>query len=153
MTHLGVRVAALVDGELDHEARDRALTHLASCPQCRAEVAAQRALKQEMLGLHTPNPPTPLTARLLSVPVSVPAQPKDQQAASNPRTRYVTFGVAASVVGILGGAFALGGSPNDGPTVRPPVERFTMQHAAIVGDMPFSPPQLGGIETALYLQP
>ncbi len=45
MTHLGRLVSALVDGELSHDERDRALAHLATCEQCRAAVEAERALK------------------------------------------------------------------------------------------------------------
>ena len=36
MNHLGPASSALVDGELGHEARDRALAHVAHCPTCRA---------------------------------------------------------------------------------------------------------------------
>ena len=41
MTHLGDRIAALVDGELGHQDRDRALAHVAHCARCRA--GARRA--------------------------------------------------------------------------------------------------------------
>ncbi|WP_139121227.1 anti-sigma factor family protein, partial [Streptomyces sp. SolWspMP-sol7th] len=34
--HLGDRLAAFVDGELDHDARERVLSHLATCPRCKA---------------------------------------------------------------------------------------------------------------------
>ncbi|MFF9901752.1 anti-sigma factor family protein, partial [Streptomyces longispororuber] len=43
--HLGDRLAALVDGELGHEARERVLAHLATCCKCKAEADAQRRLK------------------------------------------------------------------------------------------------------------
>ena len=36
-------VAALVDGELDHAAREKAQRHLLHCDSCRAEVDVQRA--------------------------------------------------------------------------------------------------------------
>jgi anti-sigma factor RsiW len=152
MTHLGARAAALVDGELGHEARERALAHLAICQDCRTEVQAQRALKRELLGLQAPNPPTPLHLRLLALPAQ-PEPAVERCEPGMPRTRYVTFGVAASVVGLLGGAFVLGGASHDGPDVRPPVDRYTMQHAVTVGDMPFGPPQLGGVETVRYVRP
>ncbi|MCY7364907.1 MAG: zf-HC2 domain-containing protein, partial [Frankiaceae bacterium] len=42
---LGEQVAALVDGELDHAARERAQRHLAHCVTCRAEADAHRRLK------------------------------------------------------------------------------------------------------------
>ena len=43
--HLGPRLAALVDGELSHDDRDRALAHIAGCAQCRSLVESERALK------------------------------------------------------------------------------------------------------------
>ncbi|MER5782063.1 zf-HC2 domain-containing protein, partial [Streptomyces mobaraensis] len=33
----GARLAALVDGELGHDARERVLAHLATCWTCKAE--------------------------------------------------------------------------------------------------------------------
>jgi len=47
MTHLGDRLSALIDGELDGAERDRAHAHLAGCQQCRTEAAELRALKQK----------------------------------------------------------------------------------------------------------
>lgn len=42
--HLGPEaVAALVDGELSTQARERAYGHIANCMECRAEVERQRA--------------------------------------------------------------------------------------------------------------
>ncbi|MGH8894941.1 MAG: zf-HC2 domain-containing protein, partial [Actinomycetes bacterium] len=49
MTHLGDRIAALVDGELDHRARDRALAHVAHCADCRAALDDQRTVKDLLL--------------------------------------------------------------------------------------------------------
>ena len=51
MSCLGERLTALVDGELGHEERDRALAHLAGCAQCRDEVAALRRLKGRLRDL------------------------------------------------------------------------------------------------------
>ncbi|GAA4240915.1 hypothetical protein GCM10022254_67620 [Actinomadura meridiana] len=51
MSCLGERLTALVDGELGHEERDRALAHLACCDQCRDEVASLRKLKGRLRGL------------------------------------------------------------------------------------------------------
>ena len=53
MTHLGDRLSALVDGELDGADRDRAYAHLAGCEQCRAEAAELRALKKKLRTLRT----------------------------------------------------------------------------------------------------
>jgi anti-sigma factor RsiW len=51
MSHLGDRLSALVDGELDGAELDRAHAHLASCEQCRAEAADLRKLKAQLRGL------------------------------------------------------------------------------------------------------
>lgn len=60
--HLGDRLAALVDGELSHDARERVLAHLATCPKCKAEADAQRRLK----ALFVESAPPPLSAGLLA---------------------------------------------------------------------------------------
>ncbi|MFB6617655.1 zf-HC2 domain-containing protein [Streptomyces sp. NPDC085524] len=60
--HLGDRLAALVDGELKHDARERVLAHLATCPRCKAEADAQRRLKS----MFVESAPPPLSAGLLA---------------------------------------------------------------------------------------
>ncbi|WP_405489223.1 anti-sigma factor family protein [Streptomyces sp. NBC_00096] len=60
--HLGDRLAALVDGELGHDARERVLAHLATCPRCKAEADAQRRLKT----MFVESAPPPLSAGLLA---------------------------------------------------------------------------------------
>jgi len=60
---LGDVAAALVDGELDHAARERAHRHLAHCGPCRAEVDAQRRLKARLSGIEHREPPAALTDR------------------------------------------------------------------------------------------
>ncbi|MFJ9337964.1 zf-HC2 domain-containing protein [Streptomyces sp. NPDC101733] len=60
--HLGDRLAALVDGELKHDARERVLAHLATCAKCKAEADAQRRLK----ALFVESAPPPLSAGLLA---------------------------------------------------------------------------------------
>lgn len=68
MTCLGDVVAALVDGELEHAARERAQRHLAHCAACRAEVDGQRRLKARLGRAQAdPEPPDALTARLLAL--------------------------------------------------------------------------------------
>jgi len=51
MSHLGDRLSALVDGELDGAERDKATAHLARCEQCRTEAAALRDLKRQLRSL------------------------------------------------------------------------------------------------------
>ena len=53
MSHLGDRLSALVDGELDGADLDRAHAHLAGCEQCRTEAAELRQLKRKLRELMT----------------------------------------------------------------------------------------------------
>ncbi|MGZ4592720.1 MAG: anti-sigma factor family protein [Actinomycetes bacterium] len=64
MNHLGPRVSALVDGQLGHEARDRALAHVAHCDTCRGALEAERAIKSLLDSTPTPQPSERLLAAL-----------------------------------------------------------------------------------------
>ncbi|MGW7353350.1 anti-sigma factor family protein [Streptomyces sp. NPDC054784] len=66
--HLGDRLAALVDGELGHDARERVLSHLATCWSCKAEADAQRRLKNVFADAAPPPPSDGLLARLQGLP-------------------------------------------------------------------------------------
>lgn len=44
-SHLGDRLAELVDGELGADARERVLAHLATCTKCKAEADTQRRIR------------------------------------------------------------------------------------------------------------
>jgi hypothetical protein len=71
--HLGELAAALVDCALDHDARDRALSHLTRCEECRGEVDAQRRLKAQLSSLGGPVFPPGLADRLRTLPDRTPA--------------------------------------------------------------------------------
>lgn len=66
--HLGDRLAALVDGELSHDVRERVLSHLATCAKCKAEADAQRRLKSVFSTAAPPPPSEGLLARLQGLP-------------------------------------------------------------------------------------
>ncbi|MGC9499905.1 anti-sigma factor family protein [Streptomyces sp. WG7] len=66
--HLGDRLSALVDGELGHDARERVLAHVATCPKCKAEVDAQRRLKNVFAAAAPPTPSESFLARLQGLP-------------------------------------------------------------------------------------
>ncbi|MFH8978065.1 zf-HC2 domain-containing protein [Streptomyces sp. NPDC017890] len=66
--HLGDRLSALVDGELGHDARERVLAHVATCPKCKAEVDAQRRLKNVFAEAAPPTPSESFLARLQGLP-------------------------------------------------------------------------------------
>ena len=61
------KLSAVVDGELDHDSRDKVLSHLVGCDSCRSEVDAQRRLKARIAALESPEPSTDLMQRLMGV--------------------------------------------------------------------------------------
>ncbi|MET8553861.1 zf-HC2 domain-containing protein [Streptomyces sp. NPDC004959] len=73
--HLGDRLAAFVDGELDHEARERVLAHLATCPRCKADADEQRRLKNAFAQAAAPALPPALLERLQGLPGGPPRGP------------------------------------------------------------------------------
>ncbi|RAJ71507.1 putative zinc finger protein [Streptomyces sp. Amel2xB2] len=70
--HLGDRLAALIDGELGHDARERVLAHLATCRSCKAEADAQRRVKNVFADTAPPPPSDGLLARLQGLPAGGP---------------------------------------------------------------------------------
>ncbi len=83
MSHLGDRIAALVDGELDHRARDRALSHIAHCSQCRAQVELQRSVKDLLATTPSPGPSRTAVDGLLSL--AAPGGPLPPRARTMPQ--------------------------------------------------------------------
>jgi anti-sigma factor RsiW len=76
--HLGDLGAALVDDQLSPDARDAALAHLASCPDCQRDVEQQRRLKARLALLSEPSLPMALAMRLSALkpePAGLPAAP------------------------------------------------------------------------------
>ncbi|KOU35924.1 hypothetical protein ADK54_35725 [Streptomyces sp. WM6378] len=58
----------MVDGELNHDARERVLAHLATCAKCKAEADAQRNLKNVFARAAPPPPSEGFLARLQGLP-------------------------------------------------------------------------------------
>lgn len=166
---LGDTLSALVDGELDHAARERALAHLGGCVGCRAEVEAHRRLKARLAGLDAdPVPPNALTGRLLGLavpgvdlpPHSAPARsgpvrpvpvgpplrsdrvgPSGRQPSGARRyRRRQTTGVLVAVG--LGAALALGGPDGSGSStpLDPGADVFVVDHASTTGRLPLREP-------------
>jgi len=168
MSHLGDRLSALVDGELTGAERDRASAHLAGCAQCRAEAAQLRALKQKLrslmdgapaeaamtrrlISMTGPGGPLPPRRRLLRVvPGGQPDPGRGFRASARPgtrrprpaRRRYLFLGTVSLVVGLGTAAFTAGGGGQavPGPKITPPVELYSVQHAILTGEVPFSGP-------------
>jgi len=67
--HLGDRMAAFVDGELDHEARERVQSHLAGCAACLARAEEERRLKSRLAASTPPDPSDLLLSRLMAISV------------------------------------------------------------------------------------
>jgi anti-sigma factor RsiW len=65
--HLGDRMAAFVDGELDHDARERVQSHLASCAACLARAEEERRLKSRLAAATPPDPSALLLSRLMAI--------------------------------------------------------------------------------------
>ena len=66
--HLGDIAAAVADGELGHDDRDRALAHITWCPECRADVGGQRRGKARVVSAGVPDLPGGLLDRLVAIP-------------------------------------------------------------------------------------
>ncbi|HEV7932979.1 MAG TPA: zf-HC2 domain-containing protein [Actinomadura sp.] len=84
MSHLGKRLTALVDGELGHEERDRALAHLATCPQCRSEAEELRRLKSRLRSLRSAAPTGEFLLRLNGLADTGPADLGERSHLSEP---------------------------------------------------------------------
>ncbi|MFC4493561.1 anti-sigma factor family protein [Streptomyces ovatisporus] len=82
--HLGDRLAALIDGELGHDARERVLAHLATCRNCKAEADAQRRVKNVFADTAPPPPSDGLLARLQGLPAGGPDGPSDADGSGGP---------------------------------------------------------------------
>ena len=161
MSHLGHRLSALIDGELDDAERDRVLVHLARCESCRAEAVALRTLKRRMHALGDAAADSALTRRLMGLaqvgdPDQLGRGPWSRLAeTSSPPARggrelrptwYVTVGAAAAVLVSVGtAAFLAGGSADQpAPRVTPAVDTYVLQHDLMSGIVPVHrrlPPQ------------
>ncbi len=107
MDHLGERLSALVDGELDHTDRDRALRHLASCENCRFEAEMLRRLKRRLHVLDGPEPSTDFMGRLSALD-----QPASEESPPGPPTGgHRPFGTKPP----LGSSRPIGGGLPDTP--------------------------------------
>ena len=140
MSHLGPRLSALIDGELSHEQRERALAHLARCEPCRREAAALRMLKQRMHALGEATADAALTDRLVAMAARHPVP----GGAGLPRRTWPVLSIAAAFLAVAGlgvpaAAFMAGGGQQEpGPGVTPAVDMFMTQHEISTGDVPAS---------------
>ena len=160
---LGDALSALVDGELDHAARDRALAHLAGCAACRADVEDQRRLKARLAALPGDTPSPDLCSRLLALsvpgveplarpqgpvrPVTVrsdraPAGALRPPSGPGRRVRRATAVGSTLVLAGLAAALALGGRPAGGAStpIDPGADVFVVEHVSSTGGLPLREP-------------
>jgi anti-sigma factor RsiW len=157
MSHLGHRLSALIDGELDGMERDRVLVHLAGCESCRGEAIALRTLKRRMNALGEAAADSALTRRLIGL-----AQPNGSAAPGGPAcwprmgapsslapahggrevrpSWYVAVGATAVVVVGMGAAAFLAGGNREQPEPRvtPAVDTYVLEHDLTTGVVPAS---------------
>jgi anti-sigma factor RsiW len=154
MSHLGERLSALIDGELDLAERERVLIHLSRCSSCRDEIAALHTLKRRMNALGDTAANAGLTGRLMGLrdtfcdgemSYSTEGWLGAQQSGPDSRIgRYFLAGSLAAVVAGLGTAAFIvgGGSPTRAPepSITPSVDVYMVQHDLITGWAPANPP-------------
>lgn len=154
----GDLLAGLVDGQLDHPARERVQRHLVDCADCRAERAAQADLKARLRNVAAPPVSDQLTARLLGLgaPAAVDHGPRTVRGtprgplvgvrpvgprATSPRrfTGRQRVGLGGCVAALtFGVAFALGAPSGQPPVVRldPGTDVFVADYAGVTADVP-----------------
>jgi hypothetical protein len=135
VNHLGSRVSALVDGELDPAAAQRAFAHAAHCPDCWAAVEAERAAKTWVTGLDGPSAPGDLLRRLHAL--GEPGGPLPERSrAMSPRVKTLPRPGrprrrGAAPAGTPGGLRARPGRGRGGPTGRR--SRLARRGTAVAG--------------------
>lgn len=67
MTHLGSQLSALVDGQLSPAVAERALAHVAACPECAAGLASARAARRALAAAFDVPMAPEMTQRLLAL--------------------------------------------------------------------------------------
>jgi anti-sigma factor RsiW len=132
VNHLGDRLSAFVDGELDHVARERVLIHLARCADCRQSVVAERRTKTRLTAAGGPDLPPDLAAKLAGIATTPrPRHVVRPQRRRQRRRRRVAATSGAVLVGAMSAAFAVGGGPAEGSPVTPNVSRYTVEHGVV----------------------
>ena len=125
--HLGDALSALLDGELPAVHADAARSHLATCPDCAAELGAVGQARAWVRTLPAVDPPFGFYERLLldRPPVATPLTPGNSL---RRRAGVVALGAAAAAVTVL--SF---GSPRQSPVApaAPHVAQFHATNASI----------------------
>ena len=143
--HLGSRVSSFIDGQLDAVATDRALSHLAGCPDCAGEVRAARATRQALCrDLDDVAPAPEFVDRLLAL--AWQGEPVTSSCGVSGATGTMgTMGTAAPTMGAQASESCFG-------------EPLPPRWQALCGDLPTAVPALAslrrrrrGVATALVI--
>lgn len=147
--HLGSRVSALLDGDLDPVEAERAWAHVHGCHACRDLVEREGWVKRRLARLS--DGPHAAPAHLKGSLLGGPEGPLDLPAGAEPvparsvvrRThrRLAVAGGGAVGAALLGSVIALGASPAAAPTtptadLRGPVDRLSPGPPALPGFTP-----------------
>jgi hypothetical protein len=130
--HLGDRLAALVDGELPDDARERVLAHLATCGGCKTAADEQRRLKSVISASAPPAISAGLLARLQGLPGLADSDDNDGPGLFDSTSEMIeghTLGgerLGGSVFGKPGADFGL-------PTLTTPSRGFRIHEAERAG--------------------
>jgi len=137
--HLGDRMAAFVDGELDHDARERVQSHLAGCAACLARAEEERRLKSRLAASTPPDPSNLLLSRLMAISMDDADQSDHDRSDRRPpgsgsgggqmmRGVFGGSSLGSSASGFGSGLFGRGalGAENPLPGVDPRAERGSL---------------------------
>jgi hypothetical protein len=158
VSHLGLWLSALVDGELDGMERDRVLNHVAGCDTCRQEANAMRALKRRLTALGETCAETAIAGRLIEL-----ARSDEDSTGSRPHgwaewgpaddfgsfsrrrsrlnltgLKVATGSAGSALIAIAVISFLLGSGSNGppAPKITPSVDSYMLQHSRDAGQQP-----------------
>lgn len=125
--HLGSRVSALLDGQLEAADEERAWAHAHSCPVCWEAIQREGWVKTQLYGLSfsADPPPSRLKGSLLGAIEAIPTGPSPTTLApaGDARHRSAFAALSSGAVGVaVVGVLALGTAPAAAPSAerRPP---------------------------------
>lgn len=135
MNHPEDKLAAYVDGELGHDAREKVLAHLAQCAECRVEAEEQRRVKARLAQSSRPGPSADLTAKLLAMGAGgfggAPGGESEEASPPRPRGAVQPVNRTPGSARPRAGSGPRAGRPgNVSARVRPPVSRRRLTFAA-----------------------
>ncbi|GGU29511.1 hypothetical protein [Nocardioides albus] len=125
--HLGARISALLDGQLDAAEEERAWAHVHECCACRRSVEREGWLKRRLAGLSVDpgvSAPADLKGSLRGGVLAASVWPGDDlsEVYSDPRSMRRTLVMVAAGGGAVGaavfGMFAFAAAPADAPVPR-----------------------------------